>query len=110
MLRRPPFSFVDCISLELLFAPSEAWHADSNSVTAVGFVDSLEAAFTLIGDHPAAGSPRYAHELDRPWLRSILLKSSPYPVFYVERGDHRDVWQVLHAHRDIPARMRPPEV
>ncbi len=86
------------------------YRREAGAGAAVGFVDSLEAAFALIGDHPAAGSPCSAHELDLPGLRSILLKRSPYLVFYVERDDHLDVWRVLHAHRDVPARMRPPEV
>jgi toxin ParE1/3/4 len=30
-------------------------------------------------------------------------------VFYVEREDHIDVWRVLHAQRNIPARMQEPE-
>lgn len=77
---------------------------------ALGFVDSLEAAYSLVCDHPAAGSPRYAHELDLPGLRTVLLKRYPYLVFDVERHDHLDVRRILHAHRDIPARVRPPEV
>jgi toxin ParE1/3/4 len=30
-------------------------------------------------------------------------------VFYIERGDHIDIWRVIHAHRDIPAWMRDPD-
>jgi toxin ParE1/3/4 len=83
---------------------------EAGADAAIGFVDSLEAAYIVIGGQPAAGSPRYAHELDLPGLRSILLKRYPYLVFYVERDDYLDVWRILHAHRDIPARLRPPEV
>jgi len=77
--------------------------------TALGFIEALRNAYRMIADHPAAGSPRYAHELALPGLRSRLLKRYPYLVFYVEREDHIDVWRVLHAHRDVPGWMREPE-
>lgn len=73
---------------------------------ALGFIDALEKAFDHIGRHPAMGSPRYAHELNVPGLRSWPLSKYPYLVFYVERADHIDVWRVLHGHRDIPAWMQ----
>lgn len=73
---------------------------------ALGFIDALEAGYAHIGRHPAAGSPRYAHELNLPGLRSWPLRGYPHVVFYVEHEDHIDVWRVLHGHRDIPAWMR----
>ena len=76
---------------------------------ALGFVDALEKAYGHIGRHPASGSPRYAHELNLPGLRSWTLTRFPYLVFYVERADHIDVWRVLHGQRDIPAWMQEPE-
>jgi toxin ParE1/3/4 len=76
---------------------------------ASGFVDALEQALRHIELHPAAGSPRYAHELDLPGLRCWQLKAYPYLVFYVESDNHVDVWRVLHASRDIPAWLQPPE-
>ncbi|QTN26452.1 type II toxin-antitoxin system RelE/ParE family toxin [Rhodoferax sp. AJA081-3] len=72
---------------------------------ALGFVDALERAYAHIGKHPATGSPRYAHELGIPELRSWSLHKYPYLVFYVEHEDHIDVWRVLHMKRDIPAWM-----
>jgi len=69
---------------------------------ALGFIEALERAYTHIGLHPATGSPRYAHELDLPGLRSWLLTGFPHLVFYIERGNHIDVWRVLHGQRDIP--------
>lgn len=81
--------------------------ADRN--IALGFIDALEAAYRGISAHPAAGSPRHAHELGLPGLRSRALKRYPYLIFYVERVDHIDVWRVLHAGRDIPASMDEPE-
>ena len=75
---------------------------------ALGFVNALEAAYDAIARHPAAGSPRYAHQLDLPGLRCQALRRHPYLIFYVERADHVDVWRVLHAQRDIPAWMQEP--
>lgn len=70
---------------------------------AAGFVDALQEASSAIARRPATGSPRYAHELDLPGLRSRKLKRFPYLIFYMEREDHIDVWRVLHAQRDIPS-------
>ncbi|MDR7307046.1 type II toxin-antitoxin system RelE/ParE family toxin [Rhodoferax saidenbachensis] len=72
---------------------------------ALGFVDALERAYMHISKNPATGSPRYAHELGIPDLRSWPLSRYPYLVFYVEQPDHIDVWRVLHMKRDIPAWM-----
>lgn len=76
---------------------------------ALGFIDALEHAYAHIAGHPASGSPRYAHELQLPGLRSWPLRRYPHIVFYVERDDHIDVWRVLHGQRDIPAWMRESE-
>ena len=70
---------------------------------ALNFIKVLEQAYSHIGRHPATGSPRYAHELNLPGLRSWSLTRYPHLVFYIERKDHIDVWRVLHGQRDIPA-------
>lgn len=75
---------------------------------ALGFIDALEQTYSHIGRHPATGSPRYAHELNLPGLRSWPLTRYPHLVFYVEQADHIDVWRVLHEKRDIPAWMSEP--
>lgn len=76
---------------------------------ALGLIDALESAYRVIASHPAAGSPRYAHELDLPSLRCWPVKPYPYLIFYVEREGRIDLWRVLHAHRDIPAWMKDAE-
>jgi len=77
---------------------------------ALGFIDALEQAYVVhIGRHPATGSSRYAHELNLPGLQFWPLARYPHLVFYIERGDHIDVWRVLHGQRDIPAWMREPD-
>ena len=75
---------------------------------ALGFIDAVESAYHAIARRPQSGSPRYAHELSLPGLRSRGLNRYPYLVFYIERGTHIDVWRVLHAHRDIPPWMGEP--
>ncbi|MBL8398262.1 MAG: type II toxin-antitoxin system RelE/ParE family toxin [Candidatus Accumulibacter sp.] len=80
--------------------------AGGAETAAHGFIDALENAYRHIGRHLTKGSPRYAHELNLPGLRSWLLKRDPYLVFYVEHPDHVDVWRVLHGQRDIPAWMQ----
>jgi toxin ParE1/3/4 len=82
---------------------------EAGTNVALGFIEALRAAYRTIANHPAAGSSRYAHELAIPGLRSRRLRRYPYLVFYVEREDHIDVWRVLHAQRNIPARMQEPE-
>jgi toxin ParE1/3/4 len=80
------------------------WYLNENAKqAALGLVGALERAYSHIARHPAAGSTRYALELNLPGLRSWPLKTYPYLVFYVERADHIDVWRVLHCQRDIPA-------
>ena len=76
---------------------------------ALGFIEALEQAYTHISRQPATGSPRYAHELNLPGLRSWPLTRYPYLVFYLERTDHVDVWRVLHDRRDLPAWMQDPD-
>ena len=83
--------------------------AEDSVQAALGFIVALEQTYSHIGRHPAAGSPRYAHELDLPGLRFWPVRGYPYLVFYIERGEHADVWRVLHSERDIPAWMREPE-
>ena len=76
---------------------------EAGEPTALAFVEALEYAYEHFARHPAAGSPRYAHELDLPGLRFWPLRRFPYLVFFVERDDHIDVWRVLRGQRDIPA-------
>ena len=80
------------------------YYADAAGAdVALRFVASLESAYRIIAERPAAGSPRFAHELALPGMRSRKLARFPYLVFYFDRGDQIDVWRVLHAQRDIPA-------
>jgi toxin ParE1/3/4 len=80
--------------------------AEGGEATGLGFIDALEQALTHLSRQPATGSPRYAHELNLPGLRSWPLTRYPYLVFYVVQSDHVDVWRILQAQRDIPAWMQ----
>ena len=73
---------------------------------ALGFVDALEQAYAHIGCYPAAGSSRYAQELNLPRLRFWPLARYPHLVFYTDSNDHIDVWRVLHGQRDMPEWMQ----
>ena len=84
----------------------EHYLGEAGPAVALEFIDALEDARRRIGEQPAAGSPRYAHELDIPGLRSRTVRRFPYLVFYVERSADIDVWRVLHGAQDIPAWMR----
>ncbi|MEW5688070.1 MAG: type II toxin-antitoxin system RelE/ParE family toxin [Pseudomonadota bacterium] len=69
---------------------------------ALRFLDEIDRALAAIGRTPAIGSPRYAHELATPGLRTRILQRFPFLIFYREENDHIDVWRILHAQRDIP--------
>jgi toxin ParE1/3/4 len=77
----------------------------AGSNMALAFSNALEKAYMHIGRSPATGSPRYAHLLEMPGLRSWPLSRFPFLVFYFERDDHIDVWRVMQSQRDIPGWM-----
>ena len=82
--------------------------AEASPAVALAFLDAVEEAHRLIGEQPAAGSPRYAHELDLPGLRVRLVRDFPYLIFYVEQATEVDVWRVLHGARHVPAWLQEP--
>lgn len=73
----------------------------------VKWAEAVVASLQHIGQHPQAGSVRYAVTLNLAGLRFRPVKKFPYLVFYVEREMRVDVWRILHAQRDIPAWMTP---
>lgn len=75
---------------------------EAGTDVALGFIDALEQAHQHLGRQPASGSPRYAHELNLPGLRSWSLTRYPHLVFYIEQAEHVDMWRVLLGARDIP--------
>jgi toxin ParE1/3/4 len=87
-------------------AAIDYYAGEAGKLAVQGFFDSLEQAYWRLVRYPGAGSARYAHELNLPGLRFLLLKRFPYSLFYVERADHIDVVRVLHAERDISSWLR----
>ena len=81
---------------------------DIDETVGQAFIDALEDASRGIGERPASGSPRHAHELDIPGLRVRPAGKFPYPVFYVETETEIEIWRVLHGARDIPEWMQEP--
>ena len=69
------------------------------------FLMALEDAYRFISSNPAAGSPRYAHQLNISGLRGWRLRRFPFIAFYIEGKNRIDVIRVLHAHRDIAASL-----
>jgi toxin ParE1/3/4 len=87
-----------------------AFHLEDGGATAaLGLIDAVEQAFVHVASQAASGSPRYAHELNLPGLRSWPLSNYPYLVFYVVQETYVDVWRVLHGRRDIPQWMQKPD-
>ena len=82
--------------------------AETGPAVALAFIDAVEDTCHRIGEQPATGSPRHAHELDIPGLRFRPVERFPYLVSHVEREAEIDVWRVLHGAREIPAWMREP--
>ncbi|GHF76108.1 type II toxin-antitoxin system RelE/ParE family toxin [Seohaeicola zhoushanensis] len=74
--------------------------------TALRFIEAFEEACDHISTNPAAGSPRFGWELDRPGLRTWPVKGFGYLAFYAEGRDHIDLWRVLHMARDFPTWVR----
>jgi toxin ParE1/3/4 len=82
---------------------------EGSTSVAIAFVTAIEQTLERVRAHPAAGSPRYAHELNLPGLRCRSVTGFPYLVFYRMEAGTVTVWRVLHAERDIPAHLRDPE-
>ena len=80
--------------------------AEAGTAVALDFIDALEDTRRQIGEQPATGSPRYAHDLEIPGLRFMTVRKFPHLAFYVEREAEIDVWRVLHGARDTPVWMR----
>jgi len=83
--------------------------AEAGDAVALRFIDALDAAFEVLGRQPGIGSPRYAHELNLPGLRSWPLTGFPQLLLYMEHDDAVDVARVLHGASDIPAALTEPE-
>ncbi len=73
--------------------------------TALEFINAVEAAVRLIGEHPSIGSLRYAVETQIPELRGFALRRFPYVIFYSLDPDAVRIHRLLHTSRDLPAEL-----
>jgi toxin ParE1/3/4 len=69
------------------------------------FVADLNETYQKIAELPSVGSPRCAHHLNLPGLRSRKLKRFLHVIFYFEQTDRIAVWRILHGSRDMAASL-----
>ncbi len=81
--------------------------AETSKEVALRLIGSLESGLEALSEQPQGGSPRFAHELDLPGLKTWPVNAFPYLVFYVEQEDRIQVWRVLHVRRDLAAWLEP---
>lgn len=81
----------------------DCYLSEAGEQVAFGFIEALEHAYLQLANQPTIGSPRYAHELHLPGLRSWPLQRYSCLIFYVDLPNHIDVWRVPLSQRDIPA-------
>lgn len=89
-----------------LEAASDYYEAEAGPDVAARLLDAVRTTHEAISRHPKAGSPRYGQTAGIVGLRSRRVNRFPYLVFYVELRDSIEIWRVLHAHSDIPAKLR----
>ncbi|HET6969928.1 MAG TPA: type II toxin-antitoxin system RelE/ParE family toxin [Phenylobacterium sp.] len=82
------------------------YRREAGEEVALGFVDAIRSTLKAIGEHSAAGSPRYAELLDISGLRTWPLPRYPYLVFYAEHESRVEVWRVIHGRRDITTELK----
>ncbi len=82
-------------------AATDWYIVEAGDDVALRFVDSLDNVLAIVGQHPALGSPRYAHVLRFPGLRSRRVRGFPYLVFYVEADERIEVLRLVHTSRSI---------
>ncbi|MGM7669707.1 type II toxin-antitoxin system RelE/ParE family toxin [Microbacterium sp. A93] len=88
---------------EDIAAAIEHYLGQGAPTAALAFVDALEDAKVLMGEHPQLESTRLAAEVDIPELRTMALRRFPYLTLYTDDGDAVRVHRVLHTARDIPS-------
>lgn len=84
------------------------WMRRESASVAVAFLDSVQAAYELLAQHPGAGSKRHAHlcpELPYPLRFFPLTRFPRILVYYMERPDAVEVIRVWDAARGLDALM-----
>jgi toxin ParE1/3/4 len=80
------------------------WIARDNPAAAHAFVDAIDRAAQLIGDHPGIGAVR--RELARTEYQFLPLTGFPYIVVYTIRRGRPVIARVVHTARDLPRVLR----
>ena len=83
-----------------------AWLRRDSAKAAVKFLDAVQSAHELLGDHPASGSTRhatYCQELPHP-LRFFPIHGFPrILIYYMDRPDAIEVIRAWDAARGLDA-------
>lgn len=82
---------------------TESYAVEAGLDVALRFVARLQDTYAAIARLPDSGSPRWAHELSIPGLRSRSLKGFPWAAFYVVAEARIEILRLLHLQSDIPA-------
>ena len=90
-------------------AAADYYEAEAGPDVAHHFLESVRACFRAIKERPGTGTPRYDYALDLGDLRSRPVTGFPYLIFYTEQEMNIEVWRVLHARSDMPARLEGPD-
>ncbi|MGH7094412.1 MAG: type II toxin-antitoxin system RelE/ParE family toxin [Stellaceae bacterium] len=80
------------------------WIARDNPAAADAFLDAIDRAGKLIGDHPGIGTVH--RELARAEYRFLGLTGFPYIVVYTTRRGLPVIARVIHTARDLPRLLR----
>jgi toxin ParE1/3/4 len=80
------------------------WIARDNPAAADAFLNAVDRAAQVIGDHHGIGKVRL--ELARAEYRFLLLTGFPYIVAYAMRRGRPVISRVIHTARDLPRVLR----
>ena len=70
---------------------------------ALGFLENLQRAYQLLSEQPGAGSILLAEELRLSGIRTWILRSFPYVIFYRDNPESVTILRVIHGSRDFYA-------
>lgn len=79
----------------------------SSEQVALGFINTLDQAFSQLSRYPQMGSPRPEYDLELDGIRSWSLKRFPHLIYYEIQGNRIELWRILHPARDITQTMLP---
>jgi plasmid stabilization system protein ParE len=87
------------------------WYAVNAGWEVAGhYLDAVEAACTLLGQHPQLG-PRagFSHPRLREWRFMVVFRPfQKHVLFYEVVGDDVLMRRAMHGHRDLPRRLLEP--